>query len=274
MTSLTTDHGPSLVETENLTSTAMSSCSDGKVKSVVSELAKNWRKLNSSECNVKLLASLLNKNISTRDIYFFIKNQADLRKVNKDLDKPLSRNAMRTKLNDACAFSVKQRRIVNKLKKKLLIATDNKRFKQRRIIKDLRVKLDKEKRLQLHKDDLKIKKYVELQADLDKNVQAKKLVLPASLSEFSDLKAFNADVSKPHELEPPMVYDSSIVLSADELSVLAKGPKFAVRQKLVEESFRIELEPILSSLQVVMFPNLCHKITLSLPQLETPALKR
>ena len=39
-----------------------------------------------------------------------------------------------------------------------------------------------------------------------------------------------------------MVYDKIIVLSDDELQVLSKGPKFAVRQKLVKESFKIELE--------------------------------
>ena len=243
MTSLTTADGDfSSTSSLILTSDAMSSYSDGKVNSVVSELARNWRKLNSSECNVKLFTSLLNKNISTRDIYFFIKKQADLRKVNKGLDRPLSRKAMRSKLNDACAFSVRQRRLVNQLKKKLLLATGNMRFKHRRIIKELRVKLDKEKRLQIQKDELKIKRYVELQAELEKDVQAKKLRLPASLTDYSDLKAFNTDVSKPPEMEPPVVYDPSIDLSPDELSVLAKGPKFAVRQKLVEENFRVELE--------------------------------
>ena len=39
-----------------------------------------------------------------------------------------------------------------------------------------------------------------------------------------------------------MVYDESIVLSEDELSILRKGPKFAVRQEILEDEFKLELE--------------------------------
>ena len=66
-----------------------------KAHTVESQLVQNWRKLMKSECSMSLMTSLLRKNISTRDIYFFAKNQAKLRKVYKDLDRPLSKAAMR-----------------------------------------------------------------------------------------------------------------------------------------------------------------------------------
>ena len=119
--------------------------SNGEVNLVVSELVKNWRKLISSECNIKFFTSLLNNNISTRDIHSFVQKQAELRKVHKKLDKPMTRCAMRSKLNDACAFSVRQRRLVDKIKKRLLNVIGNKRFKFRRIIKQVRAKLEVEK---------------------------------------------------------------------------------------------------------------------------------
>ena len=221
---------------------AMNSDSDGKVKPVVSELVINWRKLNSTECNIKLFTSLLNKNISTRDIHFFVQKQADLRKVHKGLDKPMTRAAMRAKLNDACAFSVRQRRVVEKLKKKLFAATGNKRFKQRKIIKQVRLMLEKEKKTHLSRDEEKVKRYTLIQSQIDQDPQTKKLDLPASLKDFSTLKAFLPEVSQPQKIEPPKIYDESISLSNDERSLLAKGPKFAVRQKLLKESFKIELE--------------------------------
>ena len=44
----------------------------------------------------------------------------------------------------------------------------------------------------------------------------------------------------------PIVYDRNIVLTQDEIALLSKGPKFAVRQKPDEESFKIELEKMVA----------------------------
>ena len=55
-------------------------------------------------------------------------------RIYKDFDKSMTRATVRAKLNDACAFSIRQRRDVNKIKRELLKATEYKRFKQRRII--------------------------------------------------------------------------------------------------------------------------------------------
>ena len=132
--------------------------------------------------------------------------------------RPVSRVAMKAKLNDACAFINRQRRVVNKLKRDLLVATGNKRFKQRRILKQIRVKLAKEKQDQILHDNKKVDRYVRLQTEMMKEAQAKKFKLPASLSEFSKIKALNKEGDELHSFEPPMVYDNDISLSDEEIA--------------------------------------------------------
>ena len=242
MNTLTTDLGSSIDPSENLMDAAMNLDSNGKVQAVVSRLVRSWRLLIASECNMKFFKSLLDKNISTRDIFSFVQKQANLRRIYKDLDKSMTKTAVRAKLNDACAFSIRQRRYVNKIKRDLLKATGYKRFKQKKIINQVRAKLQFEKKSQIKKDEIKVQRYASLQSKMLQEQQAQELRLPASIAHFQDLKAFGPDPNQTCEMDPPMVYDKSIVLSDDELKILSKGPKFAVRQKLVKESFKIELE--------------------------------
>ena len=89
----------------------------------------------------------------------------------------MSKVAMKAKLNDALAFINRHRRVVNKLKKDLLVATGNKRFKHRRIVKQIRSKLLKEKQDQILRDNKKVERYVHLQTEMMKEAQAKKFRL-------------------------------------------------------------------------------------------------
>ena len=239
---LTTDLGLPCDSVENLTNTAMNNASNGQVNTVVSKLVKNWRKLVSSECNVRLFRKLLSNDISTRDIYSFVKKQADLKKVHKVMDKPMTKAAMKSKLKDACAFSVRQRRIVNKLKMDLLKATGNKRYTQKRIIRQVKTKIDLEKSQQMQNDDQKFQRYLSLQSRMVLESQSKMFQVPASADQFKDIKAFNVPSDPIAVIDRPVVYDKSIILSDDEMQILSKGPKFAVRQKLVKESFKVESE--------------------------------
>ena len=72
---------------------------------------------------------------------------------------------------------------------------------------------------------------------MESEKSAKSFTVPASISEFSDIKAFN--IAKESVVPPvlPMVYDERIKLSQNEILVLSKGPKFAVRQKIMKENF-------------------------------------
>ena len=171
-----------------------------------------------SECNVSLMTSLLRKNVSTRDIYFFIKNQASLRKVFKDLDRPLSKAAMRAKLNDACAFVVRQRRCVTRLKQDLLKALDHKRFKFRKVVKSIREKLNIERASILAKNASKVEHYMKLQLEMESHKSEKSFNVPSSIREFSSLKAFKKSDKPVLKDNLPMVYDDNIKLSDAEVS--------------------------------------------------------
>ena len=221
---------------------AMTPMSDGKVKAVTSKLVLNWQLLMQTECNVQFFASLLKRNISTHDVHSFVKKQANLRKIYKGLDKPLNKAALRSKLNDACAFVNRQKRVVTRLKQDLLKATEFKKFKHRRILKQIKTKIETERRSKMMSDSQKVDRYAKLQLQMERELAESQFKLPASISGFAGIKAFNLPKNVEYSQEMPMIYDDSIVLSEDELAILAKGPKFAVRQKLMKENFKLELE--------------------------------
>ena len=245
MTSLTTVQGEMFVEPlENLTE-AMNSTSNGKVNAVVGKLVKNWRQLYRSESNVHLFSDLLSKNICTRDIHSFLTKQASLRKVHNNLDKPMSRAAMRAKLNDACSFSYRKKRDVNRIKRELFEATGRKRYLQRKILKQVRSKLLAEKVEQSKINETKVQRYLKLQSQMEEDIQNSPFLVPTVIKEYKGIKAFSKPEALSESTEPPMVYDECIKLTEDEIAVLSKGPGFAVRQKLVEENFKIELEKMI-----------------------------
>ena len=246
MTTLTTDHGVNFPPEVELLDKTMNKGSCGVANSVVSKLVKCWRQLNGAECNISFFSNLLSRNISTRDVHSFITKQAGLKKSSKDLDLPLSRKAMRFKLNDACSFASRQRRFLSRLKRELLIAMNNKVYSHRRLIKQIRVKMVAEKKLQEENDMKKFLRYASIQLQLNSDVKNTEFQVSASIAAFSEIKAFNPPKNIPKSSDPPLVYDSSIVLSQDEVNLLSKGPKFAVRQALTAENFRVELEKMVS----------------------------
>ena len=201
MISLTTDNG-NLFPVEKLLDNATNPNSCGKANKVVSRLVHSWRLLNRAECNVSFFSKMLCKNISTRDIHSFVKKQASLRKVQKELDKPLSRRALRSKLNDAGAYIVRQKRTVQNLKKELLAAVGNKRYLHRRILKQIREKLTIEKKVQLNKDSLKIKRYESIQAKMDRENRENTFEIPPQIQHFKEILAFKppTDTVYPKEL--------------------------------------------------------------------------
>ena len=240
--SLTTDtERSSSSQSLNLTNLSMNYGSNTMVNTVVSKLVQKWRELTKVECSISLFASLLKKNIATRDIFHFVQKQANLRKAFKNLDVPLTKAAMRCKMNDACSLAHRTKRVVNRLKSDLLQATGNKRYLQRKIVKQVRALVTKEKLEQLRKNDIKVSRYEKIQSKMAAEQSQQEFKIPASIDQYKDLKAFNVEQKLEFSPELPMVYDSSISLSQDELSILSKGPKFAVRQQLMEESFRVEV---------------------------------
>ena len=199
-----------------------------------------------AECNIDFFAALLKKNIATRDIFYFVQKQAHLRKVHRDLDKPLTRAAVRSKLNDACSFAFRQKRVVSRLKQEVLLATGNKRYTQKKILKQVRTLIREEKLLQSQNDAKKLSRYEKLQSQMmSESSSSDSFVIPASIDQFKSLKVFGPQQEFDFVPEPPMIYDESISLSENERLILSKGPKFAVRQQLMAETFKVEVEKMI-----------------------------
>ena len=75
----------------------------------------------------------------------------------------MSEASMKVKLNDAAAYVCRLKNEISKLKRALLKATGNKRYKQKRIIKQIRNKMLENKMELLMEKDKKIKRHSEIQ---------------------------------------------------------------------------------------------------------------
>ena len=222
----------------------LSNCSEGKVKHVVGKLEKCWTKLVHTESNMFLFNELLKRNISTRDVFFFALKQAKIRKIYKKLDPPLSKVAMKSKLNDACAMAHRLRQELNRVRQNLLMATGNRKFKQKKLIKQTRLKIESLRTFLKAKNIDKISRYESLQIKMVDAQEASSFKIPESLEKFSNLKIFSSEnlLKDGAEIDPPLICDDKITLSQDEINLLSKGPKFSVRRDLVENDFKLEVE--------------------------------
>ena len=158
----------------------MSNCSEGKVKHVVGKLEKCWTKLVHTESNMFLFNELLKRNISTRDVFFFALKQAKIRKIYKKLDPPLSKVAMKSKLNDACAMAHRLRQELNRVRQNLLMATGNRKFKQKKLIKQTRLKIESLRTFLKAKNIDKISRYESLQIKMVDAQEASSFKIPES----------------------------------------------------------------------------------------------
>ena len=71
-----------------------------QISKVDEDLNKTYRNISDSKLRIWLLRSLMSWNLSTRDVYSFVKRQSELRSVIKTLDRRTMTEAMRTKLKD------------------------------------------------------------------------------------------------------------------------------------------------------------------------------
>ena len=125
------------------------------------------------------------------------------------------------------------------MKRDLLIALGNKRFLQKKIIKQIRSKITLEREKQEEVDAKKVSRYQSLQAKIELDVSESKFSIPASISQYAGIKAFNKPNIPVVEPEKPVVYCDKIKLTEDEMAILNKGPKFAVRQQSMRETSKL-----------------------------------
>ena len=107
----------------------------------------------------KLLKNLRNLNLSTRDIFFFIKGQADRRTFKKTQDWVTMASAMRAKMLDIKAVIRMSYYEREKARLQLLEEYNGKKFKLRRCIGRIRKHVQKEKTKMWEKYKTKINHY-------------------------------------------------------------------------------------------------------------------
>ena len=138
---------------------------DMNINELGRELRETYRKIAINETRKILLESLVKEELATRDVYSFLKNQAQLRIFNKCLDKNISRLAMKAKISDIRTslrgLDSKRKSIERCLRERL----ERKRHKVRRFIKPLREEALKVKKIQIAKYMKKINHYKAVQAN-------------------------------------------------------------------------------------------------------------
>ena len=66
--------------------------------------------------------------------------------------------------------------------------------------------------------------------------------LKEELEEFAKLRVFNNIQITPEKPKPPVIASKNVTLSEDELAILARGPKFTLRNVLSKERYMAEVE--------------------------------
>ena len=215
------------------------------------ELFKANMMVMKNELRLWLLRNLMNKDLATRDIYYFVKKQGELRTTIKNPDRKTVRQAMSAKLCDVKATLKRNYKDRKVLRSVVLGELDGKGFVLRKKLKEMKRNIDKEKERIKAKYEKKIAHYVQVQSIKEENGGQRDIDptnVPTNLSRFSSLSIFKRkeELPKPQKPLGPFVCSDEISLSRDEVAVLSRDPKFSICTDVSDFDFNVELERMLS----------------------------
>ena len=208
----------------------------GKLKEISFRLIK-------AESRLWLFKQMLKLNIATRDVYAFVKTQADLRREFREVDVATLRVAMKAKIKDTELNLNNLHKEASMIKREILAETGYKQFKLLRVVKSI-----KKEPLRLKEDILKAyrTKILHLKqvqsADLQKRII--QTVTPQALKDYKDLTIFKPADSFPKKAKPvgPFICNPNIKLSTNEIKLLSKQPKFSARGNTSDLEILTEIE--------------------------------
>ena len=211
-------------------------------KTVECQLERTYELIAATEANIEMFGVLMKLNLATNDIKNFVKKQIIHRRVDMKPDLRVQKLAMKSKLADACAFSKRLRKKRDVLKSRLC-----KRFGNscgRRMIDCMVKKFRAQKKA--HMDANRVK--IERMKQKDKLEKALRYAPPGTEKYLENVNIFTPSQYevKPEEPVMPFVCDPSIELSKEELELLARGPKYMIRDVLDREEFEVELEKMVA----------------------------
>ena len=210
------------------------------IKTVECQLEMTLDKLAVTETNIELFGTLMKLGLATNDVNSFIQKQTSHKKANDRPNFRVQRAAMRSKLDDACAHARYLRRLRDTLRKRVLKKFSSRKSFCRRLLEDLNVKYKQRKQT----EKIKMSKKIDRMRDKSKLENVIRTAPPTTEGYLSDVNLFSAQQNSisPQSPDLPFICDPKIVLSECEMKLLARGPKFMVREPLKTQDFELELE--------------------------------
>ena len=213
-------------------------------KTVECKLRMTYEKLADTESNIFLFMKLKSMNLGTNDVTNFVRKQLAHKKTSSKPYLKVLRTIMRSKMVDAIAFSKRLRQQRDTTKRRLIKKYSNNMAHGRKILQNLVSHYNNYKRNAMHEARVKIEHLKEKNV-LDIVTQK----APESTREYlSDVNVFSTmqNSVRPEEPIKPFICHESISFDKNELKILARGPKFMVREDLCMEDFNIELEKLVA----------------------------
>ena len=224
----------------------------GDIATVKGAVLKEWLGVVRAEERSHLLWGLIQDGMGTKDVENFISKQrgqktkeCKARGFVKDRD--LVDQLMRGKHSDSQADEKERRRRRIDARHRLEQLLNKKRSVYRRHINMVR---DRASRLRkkLKKDNIRKRRMIRMSWK-----EEKKFELPKILSRYKEAKVFSevgTEYFKPGEIKGPVIVgENNKLLSTDEVAILTRGPKFAVRRVLDKERFILEMEKVFVKLR-------------------------
>ena len=204
------------------------------------------------ESRKRLLESLLNEKLATRDIFHFLKNQAQQRRVDKSLDTESLNQTMRTKITDIKRSRGEVNKERKKLEEELRERLKGKRHKFRRCVRPMKIECKRIREKLIKKYRRKIRHYRETQTDPHSNQSSNEkehepTSVPLRLKKYESLCIFGKPNDLPNPVKPlgPFICNKNLKISPEEMLILQKEPKFSVRKLTNKVVFQVETEKML-----------------------------
>ena len=210
------------------------------LKLVECRLRQTYERLAGAEANVFLFSTLKSMNLATNDVTSFVTKQSTHKRVSKLPDLSVKRAAMKSKLLDALSFAKRLRQKRDLLRRRVLVKFSSRKSHARDVLSELvdHYHLVKNKHFLDARNKIEHIKVKDLHEKSIRNA-------PKETSEFlSHVNVFCEDQNnlKPLDPETPFLCSKDIILSKNELKLLARGPNFMIRENLDLKSFEIEVE--------------------------------
>ena len=215
------------------------------VAKVESDLWKAWRKCTKAEETTKVLGRLHSDGVGTNDLEAFEKRQARRRlgKGKGDRVEGIINLQMKTKLQNSVEWEVKVRKERDRIRLQFEKMTGRRSTRCKTTINKIKDNMCKLRRTLQRENEDKVK---HIRGKVKKKEEYQ---LPEELSRYSDAKIYKSDEEmEPETLRGPVTIvggKQKVSLNEDEITILTRGPKYAIRRILNKERFLIEMEKAL-----------------------------